>query len=54
VDVANLNEDELNQQLANLNEDLGLAEGAVDKARIEKRITLVKAQLSAVKGSLVL
>ncbi len=53
VNVSDLDEDDLNQKMANLNEDLGLAEEELDKARILKRLSLVKAQLSAVTGSLV-
>lgn len=54
IDVANLDEAELNASLSTLEQDLGLAEEALDKARIEKRIVMVKAKLSAVTGSLVL
>jgi F-type H+-transporting ATPase subunit epsilon len=54
IDVANLDEAELNASLSTLEQDLGLAEEAIDKARIEKRIKMVKAQLTAVTGTLVL
>ena len=52
VNVADLSEDELQQQLADLNEDLNMAEEAMDKARIAKRIDMVQAKLSAITGKL--
>lgn len=54
VNVADLNEEALKQTIRNLNEDLGMAEGEVDKARITTKLELAKAKLSAVTGSLTL
>lgn len=54
VNVNDLDQKEIEQQLKDLNEDLGLAEGEQDKARVEKKIKLAKAKLSAVTGTLVL
>ncbi len=54
ISVADLNEQELEQMMRNLEEDLSLAEGKIDKARIEKNLKLVKAKLQAVTGHLVI
>ncbi|MCB9983414.1 MAG: ATP synthase F1 subunit epsilon [Rhodospirillales bacterium] len=40
------------QQIADLKEDLGVAQEAHDKDRIRKRLTLAEAKLSAVTGKL--
>lgn len=53
VNVDDLDQGDLEKELADLNEDLGLAEELADKARIESRISLAKAKLSAVSGQLV-
>ncbi len=52
VQVSDLDQADIEQQIANLNEDIATAEEAVDKARIEKRLDLVKAKLSAITGKL--
>lgn len=54
VNVADLNEEALQQTIRNLNEDLGMAEGDADKARIQKKLDLVSAKLEAVTGKLAL
>ncbi|MCB1720904.1 MAG: ATP synthase F1 subunit epsilon [Rhodospirillales bacterium] len=51
--VSDLDQAKIEQKIADLNEDLGIAEEAADKARIEKRLNLFKAKLSAVTGHLV-
>ena len=48
VNVADLDKAELDQQAANLNEDLDLAKEDADKARIESKIALVSAKLDAI------
>lgn len=48
VNVADLDEADLQKQVANLNEDLGLAKEAADKARVEKKLALVNAKLEAI------
>jgi len=48
INVADLNEAELTQKAADLNEDLGIAKEAVDKARVRKRLALVNAKLEAI------
>ena len=53
VNVDDLDQGDLEKELADLSEDLGLAEEVLDKARIEQKISLVKAKLSAVSGQLV-
>ncbi|HOO82444.1 MAG TPA: ATP synthase F1 subunit epsilon [Alphaproteobacteria bacterium] len=50
--VSDLDQTKIEQKIADLNEDLGIAEEAADKARIEKRLVLLKAKLSAVTGKL--
>ncbi len=47
VNVADLDQEALAKQAANLNEDLGLAKEDADKARIEKNLSLVNAKLEA-------
>ena len=54
VSVNDIDQAAVEQQIANLNEDLGLAEEAADKARIERRLDLAKARLQAVSGQLVI
>lgn len=51
INVADIDVTELEQQVANLNEDLAIAQEAADKARIEKRITLANAKLDAAKAA---
>ncbi len=53
VNVNDLNQADLERVLKDLTEDLGLAQEAADKARIERKMGLIKAQLSAVTGKLV-
>ena len=48
VNVADLDKAELEQEAANLNEDLELSKEDADKARVEKRLALVNAKLEAV------
>jgi len=48
INVADLDEAELTQKAADLNEDLGIAKEDIDKARILKRLALVNAKLDAV------
>ena len=47
INVADIDVAELEQQVANLNEDLSIAQEDADKARIEKRISLANAKLEA-------
>jgi len=54
VNVNDLNQAELEQQLKDLGEDLGLADEAHDKERVLEQVKIVKAKLSAVTGTLVL
>ena len=46
ISVAALDKTSLEQQLADLNDDIKLAEGNADKARIQKKIDMVKIKLS--------
>lgn len=50
MNVDELDKAALEQKLADLTEDLGIAKEAIEKARIQKRIALVKAKLEAVRG----
>lgn len=50
IDVKDLNKENLEQSLKDLNDDLGLAEEAIDKQRIADKITIVKAKLVALSG----
>lgn len=53
VDVRDLSRDDLEQTIRNLTEDLGMADGEADKGRVEKKLLLAKAKLSAVTGQVV-
>lgn len=48
VNVKELDKAALEQELKDLNEDLGLAEEAIDKARVQKRIDLAEEKLFAI------
>ena len=48
IDVKDLDKDSLEQFLADLNDDLGLAEEQQDKDRIKQKIVVTKAKLEAV------
>ncbi len=52
VNVDDLKQDELEQQVQNLIEDLDLAEGDADKAKVEEKLLVAKAKLSAAAGHL--
>lgn len=47
INVDALDKAALEQQIANLNEDLEMAKEDIDKARIQKRLDLVEAKLAA-------
>lgn len=53
TDLSNLKKDDLEQKLSDLNEDMGMAEEAADRIRIQAKINLTKAKLSAVTGTVV-
>lgn len=50
INVTDMDQSALEQELSNLNEDLGLAEEVADKGRIEAAIDLVQAKLNALKA----
>lgn len=50
TDVTRLNEAEIEQNLRNLQEDLGMAQDAFEKARVEGKISVARARLQAVTG----
>jgi F-type H+-transporting ATPase subunit epsilon len=50
VNVNELNQADLEQTIRNLNEDITLATEDTEKARVRKKLELVKAKLSAVTG----
>ncbi|MGB4056893.1 MAG: ATP synthase F1 subunit epsilon [Alphaproteobacteria bacterium] len=52
VDVANLNQADLEQDIKNLTEDLTAAEG-IEKSRVQRRLSMTKAKLQAVTGKVV-
>lgn len=52
IDVAALDEAEIDQQISDLNEDLGLAAEEADKLRIAAALDMVKAKKSAITGKL--
>lgn len=52
IALEELNQEELEQKISDLTEDLGMVEGDHDKKRVEGELTLAKAKLSAVTGTL--
>jgi len=48
INVSDLDQEELQQEAANLNEDLCLAKEDADKARVERKLALVNAKLEAI------
>lgn len=50
IDVSKIDVANVEKQLADLNDDLGLAEGAIDQQRVKDKITVAKAKITAVKG----
>ncbi len=53
VMVEDLDQEAIEQKLRDLNEDLGMAENDIERARVRKQIVLEKARLQAVTGRLV-
>jgi F-type H+-transporting ATPase subunit epsilon len=53
VNVDDLDQATLEKKIKDLTEDLGLAKDDIEKARINRRLNLTKAKLSAVTGALV-
>ena len=53
VPVSDIDLEEITQTIKTLNEDLSIAKEEIDKARIEKRINMLEAKLTAVTGKLV-
>jgi len=50
IPVKDLNKESLEQHLTDLGEDLGMAEEKLDKERIQEKIAITKAKISAVVG----
>ena len=50
IPVKDLNKESLGQHLTDLGEDLGMAEEKLDKERIQEKIAITKAKISAVVG----
>lgn len=50
VNVKDLDQAKLDQELANLTEDLGMAEETADKRRIQAKIEVIKAKLKAISS----
>lgn len=48
INVSDLDKADLERQVSDLNEDLGLAQEDADKARVEKKLALVNAKLEAI------
>lgn len=53
INVSDLRQTDIEQEIKNLNEDLGLAQEDADKARILRKLSFAKARLSAVTGKLI-
>lgn len=54
VNVDDLDQAAIEQQISDFNEDIGLADNEIEKARINRRLNLAKEKLSAITGTLVL
>ena len=52
INVADLDQAKVEKELADLKEDLAMAEGDQDKARVQRKIDLANAKLTAVTGEL--
>ena len=50
VNVSDLDQKEIEQNIADLNEDFGMAEEETDKARVTKKLKLAQARLKAITG----
>ncbi len=53
VKVSDLDQNEIEREIKDLNENLGLAEEPVDKALIQKKLAVARAKFSAVTGEFV-
>jgi F-type H+-transporting ATPase subunit epsilon len=53
IDVKELSNDALEQEIANLNEDITMASDETEKARIMQKLKLAKAKLTALTGKFV-
>lgn len=51
VSVADLNQGDLEQTIRNLTEDMTLAKDEIEKARIQRKLTLTRAKLLGVTGT---
>lgn len=50
IDVADLNQADLEQTIRNLNEDLTMARDVLEKTRIQRKLALARAKLQGVTG----
>ena len=54
ANVNDLNKADIEQTIRNLSEDLNLVEGEADKVRVQQKLEIAKAKLTAVTGGIVL
>ena len=54
VNVTSLNQADIEQDIANLKEDLNIAKDEIEKSRAEKKLKMARSKLEAVTGRLVL
>lgn len=54
IDIANMDKGTIKQQIKDLEEDLGMASERMDQVRIQRKLDMAKAKLSAIAGKVVL
>lgn len=54
IDIANMDKGTIEQQIKDLEEDLGMASERMDQVRIQRKLDMAKAKLSAIAGKVVL
>lgn len=52
INMKDLDKSKVEQELKNLNEDMGMAEGIQDKARVQRKIDIANAKMTALTGEL--
>lgn len=54
IDIANMDKGTIEQQIKDLEEDLGMASERMDQVRIQRKLDMAKAKLSAIAGKVVI
>lgn len=54
IDIANMDKGTIEQQIKDLEEDLGMASERMDQVRIQRKLDMAKAKLSAIAGKVII